>query len=733
MAETEIKVPDFKYTGMYYPQVLRTMRQYRRVYVPEITSEDDHEPFEQLLRAYSLASHISNVLADMVALESFLPTAKLLSSVRNHLALIGYKLLQAIPSEVEALIELSKVFSTETMIIGPPQQHMTQFGTEQTEVDNEIIFEYVDVDEDGYFVARTDKFGGCFAEERTDPFDPLTATFTDYTTEINEVGTSSFVPWTTPNKNDALYFGHVDIMSNRLDINIATGSSGIQGVWEYYDGDYKDSNPDAVENLGPNLKLTVNSLLGQLDRSGTIIRAIYLPTGSYEDIYSEFDGTDNYVELTGLLGQITTPSTNVDDYSVGSLWSPLPDVADETNELQQSGRLTFSLPQTTSLNWQQSEVNGSTQYWLRYRIVKVTSPAAPSIESAKLDQGKQYLIIPLVQGKTVSDEPLGSSNGLANQVFRLKQSPMIDGTLIVEVGGSIWNEVDNFLVSGSQDLHYTVDFDDEGYTTITFGDGIRGAIPAMGINNIAAYYRIGGNQDGNVPAGSLTANTSGLAYVATVTNPRPGNGWKVNEGGDDADMARVKIAGPASLRTLERAINPGDLESLATAYRAADNSKPVARAFAVEESYGPKTMEAVCVGQGGNFLTDAQIAEFSVYLNGDKTSSPPKRGAILANTQATVVNYSRRIVNVTATVYGGNRTEIENALAALLAPLKLKDDGVSYQWGFGGEVPLSVIIDAIHNVSTSIRKVVLSVPTADTALRMRELPWPGTLSITVMP
>src|SRR5512135_62103 len=143
MATEEIVVPDFHFTGMYYPQILRTLRQWRRVYAPEITSEDDHEPFEQSLRAYSLASHICNTLTDQVALESFLRTAKLLSSARDMLLLIDYELSQASPAEVPALLELSKVFTTQTLLIGPPSQHMTQFATEQTEVDDEIIFEYI--------------------------------------------------------------------------------------------------------------------------------------------------------------------------------------------------------------------------------------------------------------------------------------------------------------------------------------------------------------------------------------------------------------------------------------------------------------------------------------------------------------------------------------------------------------------------------------------------------------
>jgi len=727
-----IAVPDLKFTGMYYPQVLRTLRQWRRVYAPEITSEDDHEPFEQMLRASSLASHISNVLADQVALESLLRTSKLLSSVRDHLALVDYELKQASPSEVPTLLELSKVFTTRTMIIGPPQQHMTQFSTEQTEVDDEITFEYIDVDEDGYFVERTDQLGSCLCEERTSPEDPTTAAFVDATEEANSGGSESFAPWATPAKNDAVYFGHTDIMFDRLDLTVVTGSSGVQGVWEYYDENYRSVNPEEVTNNGSSLTFKVNPLLGLLDRGGALVRVTYLPTGAYADVYSSFDDPDNLVTADGLLGQTGTPSADPEDYGVGALWSPLPDAVDGTVNLQGSGKVTWTLPQSVVHEWTSGQVSTFTGFMVRFRVVKVTSPTGPVLNAAYLDKGKQYLLITSVQGGTVSDEPLGSSNGLADQEFKLKQQPLLDGTLLVEVNNVLWVQVDNFLVSGPQDLHFRVWFDDDGYVVVRFGDGKHGAIPQMGVSNVAAYYRIGGDQDGNVPVNSLTSNTSGLSYVASVTNPRPGNGWKIADGGDDADLARVKVAGPASLRTLDRAINPGDLEALAVAYKAADNSRPVARCFALEEVYGPKTMEAVVVGQGGNFLASGQIDEFSTYLNGDRTSSPPVRGRILGNHQAVVVNYGRRVVDVTCLVYGGNKTEVENALASLLSPLRLKSDGVSYQWVFGGEVPLSVFIDAVHNTSPTVRKVTLTAPTEDLVLRRRELPWPGTILVTVI-
>ena len=724
MADT-ITNPDFKFTGMYYPQILRTLRQWRSVYAPEITSEDDHEPFEQMLRAYALASHISNVLADNVAMETYLRTAKMLTSVRDKLQLIDYPLSQANPAEVEALLELSKVFTARTMLIGPPSQHMTQFSTEQTEIDIEITYEYLDIDAAGVFIERTDKLGLCCWEKAS--------VLTDVTDNANEVGSASFTPWASPVQNDMIYFGHKDAMFDRLDLVINEGSSGIQGVWEYYDENYRSLNPDSVTNYGSSLGFAFNSLVGALDRSGASVRVTYLPTGAYQDVTSVFIDPDNLVVVDGLLGQDTTPSTDVQDYSVGCLWSPLPDLVDETVNLQQAGRVMWSLPQTVVYNWTPVTVDDFTGMVVRYRVVKVTAPVAPVIDAVAMDKGKQYLMIVVVQGRTVADEPLGSSNGLANQQFKLKQGPILDNTMVIEVNNVLWDKVDNFLVSGPQDLHYMLWYDDDGTGVIEFGDGKNGAIPQMGVNNVSAYYRIAEVQNGNIPPNSLTSNQSGLAYVASVTNPRAGNGWKIADGGDDTDLARLKMAGPASIRTLGRALNPGDLEALSVEYKSASNARPVARAFAIEEAYGPKTMEVVVVGQGGVFLTSGQIDEFNIFLNGNKTTSPPVRGKILANSRAVVNNYSRRLLNVTATVYGGNKTEIENALNSLFSPLRLSRDGVSYQWDFGGEVPLSVIIDAIHDTSTAVRKVTLVAPTEDVVLRRYELPWPGTMTITVAP
>ena len=97
MASTEIRTPPFQYTAFYYPEILEELIVDKRARLPELSDEDPHEPFIQLLRAFALAADLNNKLLDAVANERFLPTAKTRPAVAAHLALRGALLRPAAP------------------------------------------------------------------------------------------------------------------------------------------------------------------------------------------------------------------------------------------------------------------------------------------------------------------------------------------------------------------------------------------------------------------------------------------------------------------------------------------------------------------------------------------------------------------------------------------------------------------------------------------------------------
>jgi hypothetical protein len=304
----------------------------------------------------------------------------------------------------------------------------------------------------------------------------------------------------------------------------------------------------------------------------------------------------------------------------------------------------------------------------------------------------------------------------------------------VEVDGEAWTEVENFLSSTETDKHFTVEIGNNDKATIVFGDGSNGMVPPIGTGNIAAVYRFGANLEGNAGAGTVEADRSGLSYINRLWNPRGASGWAEAEGSSPESLEKAKVAGPASLRVKEVALGPNDVEILAKQYKGVSGASPFSRARAIEEGFGPKTVELVLVAKGGSLASADQLAEIQEYFNGDAYASPPKEKHMVANQQVVAVNFTPKLIDVTATVYGTGLSieAIENRLSQVLQPEALKDDGASFEWEFGADVPVSRIIHEIFETSESITRVDVSLPAGNVELLSRELPVLGTVTITVV-
>ena len=360
------------------------------------------------------------------------------------------------------------------------------------------------------------------------------------------------------------------------------------------------------------------------------------------------------------------------------------------------------------------------------------------IDRARMDQGKQYLLYNVVQGQTVSENPLASSDGSPNQEYNLGFTPLINGTLVVEVnegaGFTAYDELENFLNADGNRKAYRKEIDADDNTTIFFGDGETGKIPPAGSDNIKATYRIGADQNGNVGAQTIIVNLAGISFVNRIFNPRQASGWAAKQGSDLETLEKAKIEGPASLRTLGKAITPTDIETLGVQFVSpTTGSSPVVRATSIEETFGVKTVELLVVGSSGALLNQTQRDELADYFNGNK----PKgiEGVLVTNHEVTPVNYTPKPIDVEVEVTGAVQEEaIKNALIALLNPEAKFDDNVTLRWDFGGLVPTSIIIADIHDTDpVNVKQVNLIQPAADVQLGSRELPIIGNLQVTVLP
>jgi hypothetical protein len=717
---TEIEIPDFDFTGFYYPQILEALIQYKRRNVPEITDESAFEPFIQFLRAVALVGHSNNVLIDLVANESTLPTAKLVETVRNMLRLIDFEMKAATPAQVDLVYELSKVFLASTVVV--PAE--AQVATVKQGNDPARFFEALTA----LTLTRTDEFTAVFGEED--------GIFADYTAKANSAVTPAddWAPWATPAVKDSVYFGHAEAMWDLLRLTgLTTPAANIKGVWEYYDGNFRKTSPTSVVDNAGTLTIDLTSYLGAENRAGTMIRVQLNETTAFEDVESTWSGSANEV-VTGLLGQ-SSPSVDPTDYTVGSDWEILDEVIDGLANFTLTNDVEFPLPQTLTRDWTLGTVNTIDAFWLRYRIVEVLGgTTSPVIQRARMDKGKQFVKRLGTQGRSQIDDPLGSSTGLANQSFEATKDYFIDGSMTITVDGEDWTQVDNFLASAPSDKHYRVERGENDRAFVFFGDGTAGRIPTIGVNNIKAAYRYGAENDGNVGALTATIDKSGLSFVSKVYNPRPATGWREAQGTTEESLELAKIEGPASLRTKEVALSPDDAVQLTKLFTDDAGARPFSRAKAFEEGFGPKTLELVVVAAGGGQATNDQLGALDEYFNGDSLAVPPLPKHFVANQEVTSVNYTAHPINVVATVYGRNivKQEIVNRLQAVVQPEALKADGVTFEWEFGEEVAASRISHEIFETSEDIEKVVLTTPPGDTALQPRELPTLGTVTITVV-
>ena len=117
-------------------------------------------------------------------------------------------------------------------------------------------------------------------------------------------------------------------------------------------------------------------------------------------------------------------------------------------------------------------------------------------------------------GETV-EEVLGSGNAVIPfQQFTLRQPPLTfitastdsgtQTTLEIRMNDILWKEVDYFLDHLPDERIYITRRDNEGKTTVIFGDGITGARLPTGQENIKAKYRKGIGTEGIVKANQLS-------------------------------------------------------------------------------------------------------------------------------------------------------------------------------------------------------------------------------------
>jgi baseplate J-like protein len=265
------------------------------------------------------------------------------------------------------------------------------------------------------------------------------------------------------------------------------------------------------------------------------------------------------------------------EYWDGIAWRKC-SVTDETQCFRRSGLIQSLVPQ----NFVTKKEFGRERYWLRMR--SSAPDFDPNIRNVYLNT------ITAIQGSSIANDILGSSNGKANQKFQTTQAKVLSGQKLEvreptmppaherkaiekdEEGGAIqpaaeikgqpkqywvtWHEVANFYGSEPRDRHYVLD---HVKGEVMFGDGTCGMIPPVLPGNIRmTRYRSGGGLAGNQPAQAIAKLASAVPYIQKVAN------WIPASGGTDPEAdAMLLDRGPRGVRHGGRAVTFEDFEDLA--------------------------------------------------------------------------------------------------------------------------------------------------------------------------
>ncbi|HEU4768185.1 MAG TPA: putative baseplate assembly protein, partial [Pyrinomonadaceae bacterium] len=212
-------------------------------------------------------------------------------------------------------------------------------------------------------------------------------------------------------------------------------------------------------------------------------------------------------------------------------------------------------------------------------------------------------VVRATHGET-RNEVLGSGDGSkVLQSFQLLQPPLTylpaptpagtQTTLALRVNDVLWSESDNLFALGPTVRKYITKTDDEGKTTVIFGDGEHGSRLPTGAENIKAVYRQGIGKGGNVKADQIKLPLTKPLGVKGVINPLPASGGVDKE---TRDQARRNV--PIAVLALDRLVSVRDYADFARTFAG------IAKASAQQLSDGDREVVHLTIAGAGNIPID---------------------------------------------------------------------------------------------------------------------------------
>jgi len=286
-------------------------------------------------------------------------------------------------------------------------------------------------------------------------------------------------------------------------------------------------------------------------------------------------------------------------------------------------------------------------------------------------------------------EVLGSGDASQTyQRFILRQPPLTfvssptpsgaETTLEIRVNDVLWHEAPTLYGHGPDERIYVSSTDNNGNTTIQFGDGKTGARLPTGQDNVQATYRQGIGVGGLIRERALQLLMTRSLGVIDVTNPLDASG-----AADLESLKDARLNAKLTILTLERIVSLQDYEDFARAY--AGITKALATWIWVDQKRG--IFITVAGPKGAPVLSDSELYKnliMSIQKTGD--SSVPLR----------VESYQSESFGLTASLKIDPDRRDEVVLEAVKKALQTH---FSFEMrSFGQSVTVSEVIQVMHSI-----------------------------------
>jgi len=298
-----------------------------------------------------------------------------------------------------------------------------------------------------------------------------------------------------------------------------------------------------------------------------------------------------------------------------------------------------------------------------------------------------FNIAKATHGET-KEEVLGSGDPSSPlQQFTLKGNPLTyaltgddkaTSTLEIRASDILWKESPNLFELGPGNNSYITRLDDDGKTTVIFGDGKKGMRPSHGLENIRASYRIGIGKNGMVKAEQLRLLLSRPLGVRSVTNPVSSTG-----GTDPEVLEQARNNAPIQMLTMGRIVSLKDFEYFAMAFDG------IGKALATGGWNGKTRMVHITIAGGnGENVTCVDLLYTSLQGAINKAKDPMQ--------QFSLQQFNQKLFNLEAKILVQNDREFEKVRPNVEEQLRNKFSFENRQ--FGQDVTLSEIMTVIQQV-----------------------------------